>query len=501
MTEQHPILVENEKKKLTFRLPMLICFAMFAAWQMGAIYFSGQTLSVDGRTPLPVDVDSVPMLVAAGYILSILVMIFLPRIIVWAQRVTCAVALLSVLALFLPLSPELLADLLYIQYFCCCFMIGFETAIIVGLFSEKSAVVHLTAAYGVAMVLVAILHNGVFAVTFPVFRLFSVVACVMQLFFYFQLPGRVWPRSVKKSDNLIAPKMLLISIFLWVVTACFVILFGNAVAETVPHGLLAYYGSAGAALFSAFFLWKCFGISPLKACSVFVVLGALGFLAALASLYQPEFSIVACVLLGAGGMSCLLQPLLGVFAAKQYPSRFISPVIIGTAFVAVLIHSTLLEVLRENTPLLYAVYLVIAVGMVILYLALRPYLSYSFHGKKLQDIIGVVAAETAPEEEIAAPETEAAQGTMIQKGENLHTQRMDILLKHAIQPLTPQEYRVADLIMQGHRRSEIADALGIKPESVSKYRGRIYSKFGIHKRQELFRLAESLDRERRDAKV
>jgi DNA-binding CsgD family transcriptional regulator len=148
---------------------------------------------------------------------------------------------------------------------------------------------------------------------------------------------------------------------------------------------------------------------------------------------------------------------------------------------------------------LYLVYLVIAVGMVILYLAIRPYLSYSFSGRTLQDMIGVVAeetddGETAPSE--AAPVVEAISETpIVPETETLHARRMDILMKHTLTPLTAREYEVVDLIMRGMTRSEIAETMGIKPDTISKHRNAIYSKFVIHKRQELFKLAESLERE------
>ena len=45
------------------------------------------------------------------------------------------------------------------------------------------------------------------------------------------------------------------------------------------------------------------------------------------------------------------------------------------------------------------------------------------------------------------------------------------------------------------RRSEIVKEMDIKPESISKYHNNIYSKFDIHSRQKLLRLAETLDRE------
>jgi len=76
---------------------------------------------------------------------------------------------------------------------------------------------------------------------------------------------------------------------------------------------------------------------------------------------------------------------------------------------------------------------------------------------------------------------------------NLHEQRMKTLMSHALDPLTSREYQTADCIMRGLRRAEIAEEMGVLPESVTKYINRIYDKFGIHRRQDLFRLAETLE--------
>jgi len=72
---------------------------------------------------------------------------------------------------------------------------------------------------------------------------------------------------------------------------------------------------------------------------------------------------------------------------------------------------------------------------------------------------------------------------------------MKILMTHTLSPLTRREYQVADCIMRGLRRSETAQEMGVLPETITKYTNQIYSKFGIHRRQDLFRLAEKLDRE------
>ncbi|HHT16980.1 MAG TPA: helix-turn-helix transcriptional regulator [Papillibacter sp.] len=183
--------------------------------------------------------------------------------------------------------------------------------------------------------------------------------------------------------------------------------------------------------------------------------------------------------------------------AKQYPSRFITPGIIGLGFAASLVQTVLLHALRDNLTLLYVVYLVIAVALVILYLLLEPYLGYSLRGRTLEDLIGEPVTELATVSGAdnismieAGPEAER-----VEEDDSPHTMRMRTLLQHTLTPLTRREYQLADCIMRGQRRSEIAEEMGVKPETVTKYTNQLYNKFGIHRRQDLFRLAEKLDRE------
>jgi len=72
---RNPLLEENEGKRLELPLPMLVCVAMFPVWQMGALFFSGDALSIGGRTPFPVNMDNQTVLIAAAYILSIVFLI------------------------------------------------------------------------------------------------------------------------------------------------------------------------------------------------------------------------------------------------------------------------------------------------------------------------------------------------------------------------------------------------------------------------------------------
>ena len=81
------LLLENQRKRLEKPLWELICFAMFTFWQMGFIYFMGPSLTIDGRTPLPVSMDNITAIIALAYVLCIAFMIFLPRFVIWAERI------------------------------------------------------------------------------------------------------------------------------------------------------------------------------------------------------------------------------------------------------------------------------------------------------------------------------------------------------------------------------------------------------------------------------
>ena len=143
----YPLLLENKKKQQELPVWMLIFFAMFSFWQMGFIYFMGPSLTIDGRTPLPVSMDNITMLIIAAYILSILWMIFLPKTVIHTGRIATAVSLVCAVGLFFSLPEEALRLLIYLQVFFCCFMIGFETFLMVNYFTEHSTIRHLTVAF------------------------------------------------------------------------------------------------------------------------------------------------------------------------------------------------------------------------------------------------------------------------------------------------------------------------------------------------------------------
>jgi DNA-binding CsgD family transcriptional regulator len=460
------LLAENEAKRLHFPPPLLLCFAMLMAWQTGVIRFSNETFSLDGGTSLPISVGDLTFIVAAGYILSIIWMIFLPRLIVWAQRLTVGAALLSTAAFYLPLSHETLQIIFYFHVFCSIFLLGFENAVITYLFREQTAMWFITLAYALAMLITAVLQNDAFSIPFPVFRIFMVLATALQLFFYCRLPSKVWPRYSTKKDDLICPRYFFIGLFALGAIGFLMSLFGITIAETIPNGESFFYGALSVGLILVFVLWKGLGIPALRIGSVSVVISALGFMLALLSLYVPSLSLLVCFALGCGGIVGLFVPFFCLTLAKIYPSRFISPIMVALCFGAILLHGTLLEAFRDKVQIMYASYLVIAVGLALLYLALEPYLTYSYREKPQDE----------PDDKVSPEDTSSAMP--------------EVLQSHASERLTAQELRVAELSLRGFSYTEIAKALGLAPNTVKWYQKSLYSKLQINSKRELFAIAE-----------
>lgn len=443
------ILVENEKKRIDYPLSRLICFAMFMVWQMGFIFYMGPALTIDGKTPLPVDMDNTTTLIAVCYILNILWLTFLPGKYVYAARVAVVIALISNIGLFLPLSPDMLVLLLYIQCFCCCFIIGFETATMVFLLSEKTTIMHLLLAYPIGYIIVAILQNDIVAIPFSWFRGGIVIMLIMLIYFYFKLPTNVMPQFVRRSDGLVFPKRLYYGVYGLVLLACLFGVIGPAAAAEVTHGVSCMYLFAALAGVTIYYIYKKHNIHPLKSVSFAIMTGAIGFILLLFSIYIPALGLPACALIGIGSVSCALLPLFGVVLIKQYPSKYIPAIIMSFAIVAVLISSGMLEAFRNDINMLYMSYIAIVVIMAIIYLQLAPYMLRTLNEK-------ISSLTEAP-----------------------------AVMPQQLTLLTERELEVANLISRGYSNRDIAKMLFISEHTVKDHTKNIYRKLEIHSRFEL----------------
>lgn len=461
-----PLLSENQKKRLDQPLWMLICFAMFSFWQMGFIYFIGPSLTIDGKTSLPIDMDNATTLIALCYILSILWMIFLPRTVIWTQRIATAVALGTAVGLFLPLSEDALRLLIYVQIFCCCLMIGFETFIMVNFFSEHTNIRHLTAAYGVAVLLIAGLQNEFLPIGFPTFRFIMAGALVLLFVFFLRMPTgpQVQPRYVKKSDGLPAPKRLLFGASLLVFVAALMGVSGPAVVGEVKHGVFIAYLVDAVVSFGVYLLYRKKGFHPFRLTPALMCVGSLGFLLMFAATQIPALSFVACGLIGVGMFTCQMLPLYGSVIMKSYPSKYISPIIIGLALAAVLVQGSMVEIFRTAPTMLYLVYALIMAVLVFVYTQIEPFFLFTLR-RRLADHEALPTAEanTVPEEASAPEEADS----------------------DPLAVLTKKEREVAELICLGHTNADVAKLLFISEHTVKDHTKKIYPKMGVHSRLEL----------------
>ena len=464
------ILLENQKKRLEHPVWLLICFSMFCFWQMGIIYFIGPALNIDGRTPLPINVDNTTMLIAAAYVVSIFILFLLPEIVVWAERVCAITALVSILMLFFPFDASVLVTMIYIHEFSCCVMIGFETFLIVNYFSENNAIKHLTVAYGVALLLISTVQNDFFSLSFSVFRVIVVITLILMLIFFFKMPAgkESLPRYVKKSDNFTAPKKLLWGSFILIFVSALMAVSGPAIADEVKNGVFCTYCFDAVASFLIYILYIKFNVHPFRSISICITLGCFGFLLMFVSNYLPAMTYPACALIGIGMLPCQMIPLYCVMIMKSYPSRFLTAITITLALVAVLVQGSMVEFFREAPMMLNLTYAVIMVGSVIIYLYIEPYFMYSF-GRKIpeedeekisDDKGGVTMTKTVLEYSISE-----------KKSEN-----------NIFPELTKRELEVLDLIGCGYSNSEIAKALFISEHTVNDYTKKIYRKLDVHSR-------------------
>ena len=462
------LLFENQRKHLEKPLWLLICFGMYTFWQMGFIYFMGPSLTIDGRTPLPVSMDNITAIIAVAYVLCIAFMIFLPQLVIWAERIGLLFAMLTAVGLFFPLGEEALLLLIYSHVFFCCFMIGFESFTIINYFTENTAIKHLTFAYGVALLLIAVVQNDFLPITFPVFRIVTVIAVAAVLFFFIKMPANrdACPRYVKKSDGLTAPKKLLTGTYIMVFVSSLMAVSGPAISGEVQHGVFITYLVDAVASVIIHLLYKKANIHPFRLISVCMTIGCMGFMLVYVSDFIPSMAYIACAFIGAGMVPCWMIPLYGLVLAKGYPSRFITPIIIGLALGAVLVQGTMVEMFRSAPDMLNLAYSVIMAFLVFIYLQLEPFFLYNFNRR--------------------IPEKEPAEEPVDEEKAS----------ESILDTLTKRELEVVDLIGYGYSNGDIAKILFISEHTVKDHTKNIYRKLEVHSRFELAALVNRINKDK-----
>ncbi len=461
------LLYENEQKRREISLPMLLCFVMFCVWQMGIIYFIGPALNIDGRTPLPISPDNLTTLIVMGYVCSILIMVFRPRTVIWLARLSTITALVSAVGLFLPLGTAVLTILIYIQCFCCCFMIGFESATMVHYFTGTSVTRHLLIAYPIGYILIAFIQSDFTPMNFSVFRILMVIMLVLLILFYMKIPADSGIRFVKKSDGLVVPKRFLSGFLLLAFLGALLGVIAPAAAAEIEHGVFAAYVSCAVSSLIVYWLYKKTGRHPICFVTYIIGITAIGYVLLVVSEHVPALGVVAAALVGVGMAACAMLPLFAMLVVKQYPSKFIVPGYIGLAMAAVIVQSVLVEIFRSSTVLLNLAYLSVVIILAIIFVMLEPFLLYSMR-RKFQEYEPEVPEETA---EDAEPD----------EGESTP---LDVLTK--------REKEIVNLISCGHSNGDIAKMLFISEHTVKDHTKNIYRKLEVHSRYELTALVNRL---------
>ena len=470
----HYILSLNRSKRQTIPIFIIVCFSMFNAWQMGFIYFMNPSLSVTGHSPLPISMDNVTVIMALGYILAIGYMIILPHFVVWAERVSTVVSLITIFIMFFSLTDSTMIMIIYIHIFFCCFMIGFESFIMMNFFSEKSAIIYLTLGYGIATLIVSLVQNEVMPVSFSSFRVVVVVMLVMLLIFTFHMSTdkNACPVYVKKTDNLIMPKHLFTGIFAIAFVSCLMMLCGPAAAGAIPHGIsLAYLADAAGSII-LYLGYKNNSFHPLRIVSLMMTVSAIGFLALYISIFAPAFRYPACILIGFGFAPCQFLPLYGLTLMKSYPSRYICPSIILIAVITVVLQSGITEVFGADSNTLHLVYMAIMVVLTLIYNQWEPYLMHT-----------LVRKVPAVKQTVATEKSQEAGEVIIKSNDN----------SDQLSALTKREKEVLDLIGCGYSNTDIAKILIISPHTVNDYTKKIYRKLNVNNRHAAARIVNQYE--------
>lgn len=361
-------------------------------------------------------------------------------------------------------------------------------SVAINLFTEKTELYDILITGVFSYLQIAILQNDFIDIPYTFFHTYTMIALIFILIFFFHMPTKSWPTYVKKNDSIMKPKRLFLGIYFLIGISCMLTLFGNAVSETVPHGVFVFSISIGVSGLIVFLLWKVFGISPLRCGKVLIAIGALGFLTAVAGSLNIVFLYISCALIGMGNLAASLSSYYGIFLMKRYPSKMITPVVIILAVITIILHSSLLESYRDNVEVLYILYAILAIATAVTYLLIEPLLMWSIRQNETVENKDT-AGNTTPND-ISSISKSAIEDRYISKAFTLAD--LDIILsKHTTESISGQELRIAEFILNGFTSGEIAIELKITENTVKGYRKNLYAKLNIHSFRELFLLANS----------
>ncbi|MDO4553129.1 MAG: helix-turn-helix transcriptional regulator [Bacillota bacterium] len=430
--------------------------ACFIVWQLGVLFYAGTTMSLFGGTPFPLAGKEVLLIIGAGYLVSIAFICLFPRKTVYAERAVLPAAFAAAALTLFPFSPEVLTILFYIEIFCCTFSIGTMASLASHLFTVdttwRDAIIGLAA----GGVLIAALQNDLFPVGFTAFTSLSLVMIAALSLFHFLIPAKIRTPYAGADHRVKMPGILFWGTWMLNAFSTLLLCLASSFSESLPHGVSIFYLSGGAFALLAGYLKKRRGGYSLKIFGTYFMLAVVGFILAAFSPQIPQTGPFACILLGFVAALANFWIFFCAVAFHFYPTRFIGAMGAAQGLLLALIHSGLLEALRNDPPLLYGLYAILAALMMLCCYLLEPYFTHAWAQSKKAD-----ETPSAGDEKKESP----------------------------FGALSEQERILADLILRGYTESAIAKEMNITLNTQKSYRKNLYAKLDLHSKRELFELA------------
>lgn len=440
-------LFRKEGKQYSVSTALLALFSTpFVIWQMGVLFYSGTTMSVFGRTPIPLTQEDTSLVIALGYLVSILAICLFPRRTVWMERALLPVALAASVGMLLPLSPGIITALFMVTAFVCVFSIGTLASLAAQHFTLETTWRDALLSMVLGGGMIALLQNEFFKIDFTVFALLSVGLIALLTAFCYTIPARITVPYASRKNKAKPPWILFGGLWLINIFATLLLCFASSFAESVPFGVSVLYLSAALMALMLHFLRKKWGAGSVRLYGGFFVLAVLGFVLAVLSLQVPALALPACVLLGFIVVLANLWIFFSAAAFKVYPTRFIGAIGAGVGLTLALVHSGLLEALRGNIPLLYGIYAALSVGLLAVYFFMEPY--FTFAWRKQQEPPAAPAPSARAPEDAPSPLPPPPRA----EGETLPP---------AFAALSEQERNLARLVLQGHTETSVATSMNI----------------------------------------
>lgn len=451
------LLKSNSSKRQSLSIGRLIPFSLFGTWQMGIIYFGADAFALQQQEGISYGSSANMTVISAGYIVSALLLLFFSEKSADITRPLLPVSFVCTAALFLPLSPEILAAFFAAEVFICVVLTGLMICTVVYWFTFDTEVLDLVVTLISSGIFTAVLQNDLIKIGFDAFTVASLIIQAALFWFYLSFRPDRGIEFASKKNRVASPSVLNVGLYLLILASCILLCFGSSFAESVKNGVSVYYlsGALFAGVFLFFYKKKKFNLISIT--TAFVAVSAIGFLLSAASVFVPSLGLAACLFLGAGTFICNVSSLLGLYIFSRNASRCVPIFIMLLGLSVTLIQSYVLELFRANYASLFFVYALIAVLVSLLYMTLSPYLIYAWKNENRK-----------PAEESEKKQTST----------------------DALAALSGQERRLAELILSGYSGSEIAEIMNITLGTMKNYRINMYQKLFIHSRRELFELVE-----------